>query len=136
MATASNFSNIVSATTVGTRTIGITGSAMDGASAAGYSAFISSITGKAPTVIQQGKNAVIVLSPDQIKAVQKWIETQILKSVIPSKAPGAKPPVTSTGKGSLQLNTGPVVGPMVLKYGLIFGGIFFTAGYLTRGMIK
>jgi len=106
--------------TLGTNVSGITKKSVDGFTAAGFSAFMMSISGENPTVVNLGNNqARLVLTKNQIVSLQQFMDTQ-LKNVL------AKP-VT---KPSLDIALGPAVIPWALKFavpaavGLILAGWF------------
>lgn len=110
---------------IGVTTTRITGKKSDGASAAGYSAWVESITGTFPQIVDTGDNrAKVLLSDSQIIDMQDWIEGKLFDSLKPKKE-----------KPSLSIEFGPVVSPLALKYGMIFGSAFFIGGFLLRGAI-
>lgn len=105
---------------IGTEAAAITGKIGDGAAAAGYGAWIQSVTGSTPTVakVSEGR-AKIILSSRQVMTMQNWIDDQIFQSF---KAEKDKP--------TLDIEFGPVLIPEVIKYAIILSGIGFIAGYL------
>lgn len=110
----------LSTAAIGTQAAAITGSLSDGAAAAGYGAWISSVTGSMPTVFKTSEgHAKILLSADQSMKMQNWIDNQIFQSF---KAEKDKP--------ALEIEFGPVLIPEVIKYAIILSGIGFIVGYL------
>jgi hypothetical protein len=111
-----------------------TGRAVDAASAAGYASLVYSITGYGPQVLTNDDGSVtLVLSAEQVKKMQQWIDKQVLFALLPKARKSA---VAADGKPSFDLGMGPVTGPVALKYALIFGGLFFTAGFMLRGIMR
>lgn len=114
-----------SAAAVGASVISLTGSTSDGATAAGYSAFVYSITGAVPTVYRDPATGKVhlILTGEQIVTMQKWTNNQIFMKRQPSQS-------------KLDIGASTVFGPLALKYLAIIGLGFFTVGYLTRGIVK
>lgn len=105
--------------TLGTTVSQITRKPVDGYTAAGFSAFMMSISGENPTVVNLGKNkAQIVLSKKQIADLQKFLDDQLKNAISPLKPP------------TLDIALGPAIIPWALKYavpaavGLILIGWF------------
>lgn len=100
----------------------LTGIPVDGLSAGGYSAWIHSITGKAPTVVPlPNRRAKLILSREQIVLMQKWFDTQLKLSL--SKP--AKPP-------SLEIAFGPVFLPWMMKYTVPLAVLLIASGWLAH----
>lgn len=117
--------------TTGTIVYKMTGRTSDGLSAAGYSAFVSSVTGSPPEAVKKENGDVtLLLTVSQVQKLQSWVNSQIMKSLLP----GTKKPLD--GKPSFDLGISPVLSPVLLKYALICGGIFFMSGFFVRGAIK
>lgn len=117
---------IFEAGTISGRTIQITGKPLDGASAAGYGAWINSITGSYPQVIKTPDGrARIIHTQQQVQKMQRWIDQMAYKSVRPD---GTKP--------SLSVDFGPIIKPVALKYATIFAAGAFLAGWFGRGFLK
>jgi hypothetical protein len=107
---------------LGTDVTQITGVPGDGMAAAGYAAWIQSITGKTPTVITlPNKRAKMVLSREQVLIMQKWLDTQVSSSL----AKPAKPP-------TLEIDMGPVFLPWTLKYAIPAAVLLVTAGWVAH----
>lgn len=113
--------NITDMSSLAVRTSAITGSFQDGASAAGYGAWVNAVTGSYPDVINKGNGkAIVVLSPKQAAKMNTWIDRRIRSSIIP----------TPQKSNSLSIQFSPAIMPTALKYGLIAGSIFFAGGYI------
>lgn len=118
--------SVLDATKTGVRASAITGKAIDAASAAGYGAWVNSVTGEYPTVVKIADGqAKVVHTPQQVRAMQKWIDAQVFKAIQPGRE-----------KPSLQIEFGPIINPVALKYGLTFAAIAFLSGWFARGFIK
>jgi len=91
--------------TLGTNVSQITKKSVDGFTAAGFSAFMLSISGENPTVVNLGKNrAQLVLSKNQIIALQKFMDAQLKSAISPVKPP------------TLDIALGPAIIPWALKF--------------------
>lgn len=97
----------------------MTGHVADGATAAGFSAWVDSITGSQPKVIAlPGDRAKVILTQAQADQMRRWIDNQIASSMRPGEPP------------SLEIEFGPVIQPLLLKYALIYGIVALGAGFL------
>ena len=104
--------------------IGYTGKASDGAAAAGYAAWVQSITGTLPRVNPlPGNKAQVILSQAQAQTMRTWIDNQIASSVKKSDS-------------SLKIEFGPVISPLLVKYGLIYGVLAFGLGILAVRILR
>jgi len=123
----STIGKLFSSGIVGTEVYQITGSGADAATAAGYGAFVESITGTQPKIVRtEDGRARVVLSEKQASLMRGWLEEKFQKSILPSREP---PP-------SLEIEFSPVVKPIALKYIIVFSALFFMTGWLTRGFIR
>jgi len=112
--------DLLNVTAISTQVFGITGNLSDGAAAAGYSAWINSVTGENPSVLNAGeRKAKLILSRNQAQKMQNWIDDQVTGSLKPSK-----------DQPSLQIEFGPVIVPEVIKYAIILAGLGFIVGYV------
>lgn len=112
---------------MGTEVYGITDKGSDAAAAAGYAAWVESITGTLPKVIDLGGGrAKVYLTENQAALMQAWLEGKFQRSIFPQPGP---PP-------SLQIEFSPVVKPIAIKYIVVFSALFFFTGWLSRGLIK
>ena len=108
--------------TLGTNVSQITKKPVDGYTAAGFSAFMMSISGENPTVVNTGKNtAQLVLSKNQIVSLQQFMDKQ-LKTVL------AKPVV----KPTLDIALGPAVIPWALKFVVPAAVVLILAGWFAH----
>jgi hypothetical protein len=86
--------------------------------AAGYSAFIRSITGDSPIVSQPTKGRVLMtLSPAQAQTVRGFIESTAKKAI-------------SATPGPLTIDLNPVIAPTALKWGILAAVAAGAAGFL------
>lgn len=86
--------------------------------AAGYSAFIRSITGESPLVTQPTAGKVLIsLSAAQAQTVRSYIE-QTAKQAI------------SATPGPLTIDLNPVIAPTALKWGILAAVAAGAAGFL------
>lgn len=98
----------------------ITGNSQDGFTAGAYGAFIESVTGKQPEVVEQDGKAVMVLDSMQIEAFQSWLDRQVL-SALERKEPGR-----------VIYELGPVFKPWAVKRALPVGiGLFLSGALIT-----
>ena len=111
--------NIVDTAAVALSVKRITGNTADAAAAAGYSAWVSNVTGSAPTVVQQGNIARVVLSKAQALTMQKEIEKSLF---------AGKP-------GQLRIELGSVINPLLFKYVIPAAAVCFIAGYLVKSKL-
>jgi hypothetical protein len=107
-----------------TEVIAITGKASDGASAAGYAAWVQSITGEYPKVVRlEGGMAKVLLSRQQAAQMRSWIDNQIAGSLRKKEL------------STLQIEFAPVVSPLLVKYGIIYGFIAFAVGVIAAKVL-
>jgi len=111
---------------VGAQVLRITGQTRDAAAAAGYAAWVESITGTYPLVREHEGRAVVILSDEQAALMRAWLDRQLLSTVLPGR---------KTEK-SLDIQFGPVAGPVALKYLVLVGAAFFAFGFLSRGVFR
>ena len=85
--------------------------------AAGYGAFVRSVTGSNPIITQpQSGRALVSLSPTQAATIRDYV------------ARTAKTAMSSSGPLSIDFN--PVIAPTAIKYGIIAALAAGTAGFL------
>lgn len=110
---------------VGIQVKNITGKSQDGWKAGGYSAWVSSVTGKVPQVIQTAdRQARLALTQTQVKQMQIWLDNQVKKGFTKKEPP------------SIDLGFGRVAGPWATRYAVPAAIIFFALGYITRHFVK
>lgn len=97
----------------------ITGDLSSSAAAAGYSAWIQSVTGTVPAVSQEGNRATLNLSSSQSVAMQQWLDKQVKGIFQPAKD---KPPVN--------YNMGQFLTPWAVKYFIPAGIGMFALGWI------
>ena len=122
-----DLSTVLDAGVLAAETSLITGSGEAAAQAAGYGAFITSITGSRPSIVRIGteKRARMVLSSDQQLALRRWLNNQVGGMLA---APGA-PPVFDT-------NLGSTLTPLAMQYAAptIIGAV--VVGWLAHWMLS
>jgi hypothetical protein len=118
----------LSSLAVGTSVTNLTGVPADGITAGGYSAFVQSVTGKPPAIVQLRdkaglpvKRAKLVLTKEQAVLMQKWLDKQTGIAL-------SKPKVPPT----LEIDLGPVMVPWALKYAVPMIVLFTVAGWVAR----
>ena len=110
---------------VGTQVSTLTGNTMDGFTAGGFAAFVQAITGSAPTVQQlDGKRARVLMTAAQSTALKQWLDNKIVSAV---KKPATPP--------SLELELGPVLVPLFLKYMIPTALIFIIIGWFGHYLV-
>lgn len=110
---------------MGTKTSEITGVSTDGFVATGYASLIQSITGAPPTLIKLGgKRVRILLNPHQTVIMKRWLEGQVAAGIKIAKAPS-----------NLDIDAGPFVMPVVLKYAVPVAALVFFAGWFAHSFI-
>jgi len=113
-------SDYLSSVGIGSKVSDITKNTMDMYTAAGFSALILSISGNNPTLITLPNNrAQLVLSKDQIKAFQDFLDTQVLN-------------FTKKKSGTLDIALGPALVPWMLKYAVPAVIVLFLAGWFSH----
>jgi hypothetical protein len=106
---------------LGTNVTQITKKPVDGYTAAGFSAFMLSISGENPTVVNLGKNrAQIVLSKKQVVDLQKFLDVQLKNIVSPLKPP------------TLDIALGPAIIPWMLKFAVPAAIILILTGWFAH----
>jgi hypothetical protein len=116
----------ISSAAVGVSVGSITNNGDEGAYAAGYSAFISAISGSAPTVRDLGDGrAAVEMSPDQKSALSHWLDQQV-KGMVSVKE----------GPDKVEYDLGTVLVPWAVKYTIPVIAGAFVAGWLLKWMIK
>lgn len=121
-----NIMPYIEAGSVGTTVAKQTGDAGAGVVAGGYAAWINSLTGDVPKVVNKGDNRVaLVQTPEQNRLIGAWAETQILDSVFSRKP---------AGKVSYEI--GPAFTPVAVKYAIPVAATLFVAGLLVGRMMR
>jgi hypothetical protein len=111
---------------VGTKVASRTGSAADGFKAGGYAAFVDSVTGSAPSVVDRPDGGVsIVQTPTQNKILGNWAENQLLDSFFKRKP-----------AGKVSYGIGPAFTPVAVKYAIPVTAVIFAAGFIMGRMLQ
>ena len=115
----SKVSSVLSSVAIASLVSDITGSQADAARAAGYSAFVESVTGSVPKIHNIGSKRVsIVLNSTQRQSLGKWLDKQLVSSL-----------VHSDKKSIVQYNLGAVLTPWSMKYLIPSAIVIFAIGY-------
>jgi hypothetical protein len=111
---------------IAARVISITRNPGDGLSAGGYGAWVESITGVPPQIIDNKDGTVkIVLSQSQVLSMRKWLDSQVQSAV-----------ALKTGAPSrVQIELGPVLTPWAMQYAIPFMIGTFTLGWLAHWLL-
>jgi hypothetical protein len=110
---------------MGTKAAEITGVTADGFTATGYASLVQSITGAPPVLVPlPNRKARILLNPKQAFLMKQWLEKQVAAGVKLAKAPS-----------NLELDTGPFIIPVVLKYAVPVGIVVFALGWLAGNFL-
>lgn len=110
---------------LGTNVSKITGKNTDGFTAAGFAAFMLSISGENPTVVRLPNNrAQIVLSKNQIAAFQKFMDSELKQTIAFLKKPA-----------SLDIALGPAIIPWALKYAVPAAVLLIVAGWMAHSYL-
>jgi hypothetical protein len=113
----SNFDLIASSTATLASVNSITGDSEAAAAAAGYAAFIQSIGGDAPNVIDLGdKRARLPMTENDKVALRKWLDEAVKPSAI---------------KPTVEYDFGSALTPWVLKYAIPAAVVVFIIGYMS-----
>lgn len=112
-----------SAIATGSKVSDITGHSSDGFTAGAYGAFIDSITGRQPDIIEQDGRAVMVLDSEQVEIFQEWLDRQVL-SALERKEPGR-----------VIYELGPVFKPWAVKRALPVGIALFLSGAIITYLV-
>lgn len=110
----------ISALAVASRVNDITHSGDDAAAAGGYAAFIGSIAGTVPTVLEgPDASAIVVTDPMQRRALTAWLDNQVKGALSKGKEPG-----------KVQYDISATLTPWAIKYvaPVLIGA--FLAGWL------
>ena len=117
----------INSVAIGARTLTITGKAEDGVSATGYSAWIASVTGANPIIIDNGDGTVkITLSQSQVLAMRQWLDSQVKSAVALKTGPAP----------SVQIELGSVLTPWALQYAIPFMVGTFTLGWIAHWFLS
>lgn len=118
-------SDLIGSGLVAGKVLSITGNRSDAAAAAGYSAWVNSITGDEPRVLQTPDNRVqVVLSQAQIAKMQQWFDSKLWFSFAKKEKP------------KMEIVFSPVIMPWAMKYGIPIIAASFIAGWLARNIIR
>lgn len=113
-----NYASILDVAGIGGNVYTITKDYKAAGVAAGYSAFIRSITGESPIVSQpQAGRARVSLSPAQAQTVRVYIESTASNAL-------------SAAPGPLSIDLAPVIMPTAAKWGFIAALAAGAAGFL------
>lgn len=116
----------IEAGTVGTQVAKQTGDAGAGVVAGGYAAWINSLTGSVPQVVNRPDGGVTIMqTQQQNKMISNWAETQLLDSLFKRKP-----------AGKVTYAIGPAFTPVAVKYAIPVTAVLFTAGFLVGRMIR
>lgn len=108
--------------TLGSNVAGLTGKADDGFTAGGFAAFMLSISGENPTVVNLGnKRAQLVLSRRQVVALQSFLDKELTSVLASTKK-----------KPSLDIALGPALVPWVLKFAVPAAVVLFVGGWMAH----
>jgi len=122
----SSLDNIISAGGIAGGVYAITGQTQDAAAAAGYGAWVQSVSGTFPNVVKTGdRQATITLTPNQVSMMREWLDDQIVSSVRPSKT-----------DASLRVEFGPVLKPLAVKYVVFVLAAGFLAGWFSHRITR
>jgi hypothetical protein len=111
---------------VGTQVAKRTNDTGAGVVAGGYAAFINSITGDVPQVIDRSDGGIaLVQTAAQNQMISNWAETQMLDSIFKRKP---------AGKVSYEI--GPAFLPVAVKYAIPVTAAIFVAGLLVGRMLR
>jgi len=121
-----DFIAYIEAGSVGTKVAKQTGDPGAGVVAGGYAAFVNSITGDVPQVVNRPGGAVaLVQTKQQNQMLGNWAETQMLDSIFNRKP---------AGKVSYEI--GPAFTPVAVKYAVPVTAAIFVAGLLVGRMLR
>lgn len=111
---------------IGTEVAKKTGSTSDGLKAGGYAAFVDSVTGASPKVIDRKDGGVsLVQTETQNRILGNWAENQLLDSFFKRKP-----------AGKVSYNIGPAFSPVAVKYAVPVTAGIFAAGFLIGRMFQ
>ena len=120
-----DITEVLSTGGVAAKVIGITGDTAAAASAAGWSAWILSISGRAPTVRElPDKRVSIELDQEQTKALRRYLDTQVHSAI------------NDPAKGPVELNLGKSIGPWAMQYAVPLLLVAFVAGWYGHSLTK
>lgn len=106
----------------------INGNSEDAAAAAGYGAWVASVTGTYPSVIKgEVGQAKVLLTKGQIVAMQQWLDRQIIEGVLPA---------TRDKKSTLDIQFGPVITPLAIKYVMFIAAAGFVLGWFGHKIVR
>jgi hypothetical protein len=114
-----DLTDYLNAVTVADSVSTITGNTQDAFVAGGYAAFVQALTGAMPTVVQNGNKASVLLTQEQAGAIRGWMENQLVSFLKPKKS-------------NLDIQVGPVVTPLLLKYILPFAVLLVAGGWFAH----
>jgi len=111
----------IDATAVGMAAVQVTGKEKDVFTAGGYGAFVKSVTGRMPKVVDRDGQAVLVLDKEQVEIMQKWVRALMAK---PKEQP------------SVKIELGPVIKPIAMQYALLIALGGMALGYAAAKFIR
>jgi len=116
-----DITQFLSAVTVGARVQEATSDITSAASAAGYAAWVQSITGAVPSVSNTGDGrAVLNLSDAQSQSMQTWLDSQMSGMFKPAK-----------DKPKVDYQLGKYMTPWAVKYFVPVGVGLFVLGWVS-----
>ncbi len=122
-----NLSPYIRSAAIGTEVAKITGDTGSGVLAGGYAAFVDSITGAPPKIVERpdGSGVDLVQSDNQNRMLGNWAEVQVLDSIFNRKP-----------AGKVSYAIGPAFIPVAVKYAIPVTAVLFTAGFLVGRMFR
>jgi len=113
--------SFIDSATYGARAYAVTHVAADTVTAGAWGAFINSITGSYPEIVDNGdKTVTIVFSESQAKQMRSWLDDQIYAKTKPS----------------VSVALGPVLTPWALKYIVPAAVVLLLIGFAGGRLIK
>lgn len=112
---------MTASTAVGIAAVQVTGKEADAFKAAGYAAWVKSVTGEPPKVTDVNGRAVLVLTTAQVKSMQEWVKSSLKKPETPP---------------SVSMELGPVFKPFIYQsvIGIALAGAL--AGFMVGKFVK
>lgn len=113
-------------TAIGTKVARRTDDPGAGFKAGGYAAFVDSITGRSPEIVDRPDGGIaLVQTHEQNRQLGKWAENQLLDSLLNRKP---------AGKVSYEI--GPAFTPVAVKYAVPVTAVVFAAGLVVGRMLR
>lgn len=122
----SKLNDILNTAGYGLAVSGHTGETIDASYAAGYAAWIKSITGSFPQVVRLPGNRVrLTLTAQQQKTMRDYFNSQIFKALKPADK-----------KPRVEYELAPVLKPMAYSYGIPAALLFVGVGWFAHSILK